>query len=101
MRANAETAPHASAEASCITNLRVVVSTSAICSRIPAGGFRQAAENDRFAPANPSFGGLAASAPESYAALNRAWRRVAPKSEASAFKKLVFIRVHSWLVEAE
>ena len=29
-----------------------------IGSLIPAGGFRQAAENDRFATANPSCGGL-------------------------------------------
>jgi hypothetical protein len=28
------------------------------------------------------------------------WRRVALKSEVSAFKKLVFIRVDSWLVQA-
>src|SRR5205085_4761266 len=39
MRANAETAPHARAETSCITNLRVVVITSTIGCRIPAEGF--------------------------------------------------------------
>ena len=72
-------------------------------SLIPAGGFRQAAENDRFATANPSCGGLVPQrrdAPQSHAALDGGWPRVALKSETSAFKKLVFIRVDSWLVEA-
>jgi len=63
---------------------------------IPGGGFRQAAENDRFTTANPSCGGLAAYAPQSEATLDDGWlARI-----RNLLQLVVGAKADSWLVEA-